>query len=109
VTVPDFASPREAAGAFTPSLSNLIASPVYDRGGPRSIEAGSQPRHRGRDDSNGDGPTRGSARAPAAAEEHGGAELSALITHLAFYTGFAAAITASAIADATFSQAPVTR
>jgi 4-carboxymuconolactone decarboxylase len=45
------------------------------------------------------------------AEEHGvtRAELSALITHLAFYAGFPAAITASAIADATFSQAPVTR
>src|SRR5260370_3988632 len=42
------------------------------------------------------------------AEEHGvtRAELSALITHLAFYAGFPAAITASAIADTTFSQAP---
>jgi alkylhydroperoxidase/carboxymuconolactone decarboxylase family protein YurZ len=31
VTVPDFASPREAARAFTPGLSDLVASPLYDR------------------------------------------------------------------------------
>jgi 4-carboxymuconolactone decarboxylase len=111
VTIPDFASPREAARAFTPGLSDLVASPLYDRvwedpdlsKRDRSLVTVAVLIAMGRRE-----------ELPAhlrRAEEHGvtRAELSALITHLAFYAGFPAAITASPIADATFSQAPVTR
>ena len=111
MTVPDFASPREAARAFTPLLSDLVASPLYDRvwedpdlsKRDRSLVTVAALIAMGRRE-----------ELPAhlrRAEEHGvtRTELSALITHLAFYAGFPAAITASAIAEATFSQAPVTR
>jgi 4-carboxymuconolactone decarboxylase len=52
------------------------------------------------------GSVRAEAGRSAACAQHGvsDAELSALITHLAFYGGFPRAITASAIAQATLSQ-----
>jgi len=99
----DFTSPREAARAFTPKLTALVEAPLYadvwadpalsrrDRslitvaalivGG----HANELPAHLKRATENGVTPP----------------ELSALITHLAFYAGFPAAITASAIARAT--------
>jgi 4-carboxymuconolactone decarboxylase len=89
VTVPDFASPREAARAFTPGLSDLVASPLYDRvwedpdlsKRDRSLVTVAALIAMGRRE-----------ELPAhlrRAEEHGvtRAELSALITHLASMQG----------------------
>ena len=102
----DYTSPREAARAFTPKLSALVESPLYDRvwEGPdlsqrdRSLVTVAAlvatasfeelPAHLRRAVENGVTRT----------------ELSALITHLAFYAGFPTAITASAIANVTFGQ-----
>jgi 4-carboxymuconolactone decarboxylase len=106
MTSPDYTSPREAARAFTPKLSALVESPLYDSvwedpdlsKRDRSLVtvaalvamAGSEelPAHLRRAVENGVTRT----------------ELSALITHLAFYAGFPAAITASAIAHATLGR-----
>lgn len=99
----DFTSPREAARAFTPKLTAFVEEPLYSKVWPdddlspkeRSIAtiaaliAGGHteelPAHLRRAIQNG-------------ATKR---ELSGLITHLAFYTGFPSAITASAIANAT--------
>jgi 4-carboxymuconolactone decarboxylase len=103
---PDFTSPREAARAFTPKLARFVESPLFDQVwadpdlAPRDrsiatvaalIARGAfeeLPAHLRRAESNG------------VRRE----ELSALITHLAFYVGFPAAITASAIAHQTLTQ-----
>ncbi|SEK10895.1 carboxymuconolactone decarboxylase family protein [Achromobacter sp. NFACC18-2] len=102
----DFSRPREAARAFTPALSAFVDNTLYPDFwndpalAPRDrslitvaalIAAGHTdelPAHLRR------------------AVENGltQAELSAVITHLAFYVGFPAAITASAIAQATLAE-----
>lgn len=99
----DFTSPREAARAFTPKLTGYVEEPLYaavwsdvdlsrrDRSiaTVAALIAGGHgdelPAHLRR------------------AVEHGVSkrELSALITHMAFYAGFPAAISASAVAHAT--------
>lgn len=102
----NFSSPREAARAFTPKLSQFVDTTLYPAIwsdpalSPRdrslitvaALIAGGHaeelPAHLRRAVSN--GVTR--------------EELSAAITHLAFYAGFPAAITASAIANATFNE-----
>lgn len=104
---PDFSSPREAARAFTPKLAKFVESPLFDQVwadpdlAPRDrsiatvaalIATGAfeeLPAHLRRAEANG------------LRRE----ELAALITHLAFYVGFPSAITASAIADQTLTQA----
>lgn len=102
----DFTSPREAARAFTPKLTALVESPLYDQvwedpdlaKRDRSLitiatlvamgKTDELPAHLRRGIENGLKPS----------------ELSALITHLAFYAGFPAAISASAIASATLGK-----
>lgn len=102
----DFSSPREAARAFTPKLSEFIDTMLYPTvwGDPtlslrdRSLitvaaliaggHADELPAHLQRAEQNGVTQS----------------ELSAAITHLAFYAGFPAAITAAAIANATFAH-----
>ncbi|WP_115716892.1 carboxymuconolactone decarboxylase family protein [Gallaecimonas mangrovi] len=102
----DFTSPRAAAKAFTPKLTNYVEQPLYSEVwtdsdlAPRDRSlitiaalvalnhANELPAHLRRGLENGLTKT----------------ELSALITHLAFYAGFPAAITASAYADATFNS-----
>lgn len=104
----DFSQPREAARAFTPTLSAFVDNTLYPDvwGDPalalrdRSlvtvaalIAAGHRdelPAHLRR--AVGNGVTR--------------EELAAAITHLAFYVGFPAAITASAIAQHTLAATP---
>lgn len=101
----DFTSPREAARAFTPQLTAFVEEPLYslvwndpalsrrDRSlitvaALVALHAEHElPAHlkRARDNGVTD------------------AELAALITHLSFYAGFPAAITASAIAAATLN------
>jgi len=102
----DYASPREAARAFTPKLSALVDSPLYD-------SVWEDPDLSKRDRSL---VTVAALVATASFEElpahlrravENGVtrtELGALITHLAFYAGFPAAITASAIANVTLGQ-----
>lgn len=102
----DYTSPREAARAFTPKLSALVENPLYDR-------VWEDPDLSKRDRSL---VTVAALVATACFEElpahlrravENGVtrtELSALITHLAFYAGFPTAITASAIANVTFGQ-----
>ena len=101
----DYTSPREAARAFTPKLTALVESPLYDR-------VWEDPDLSKRDRSL---VTVAALVATACFEElpahlrraENGVtrtELSALITHLAFYAGFPTAITASAIANVTFGQ-----
>ncbi|KWC86422.1 4-carboxymuconolactone decarboxylase [Burkholderia cepacia] len=103
-----FDSPREAARAFTPTLSAFVDDTLYPRIwsdpslAPRdrslvtvaALIAGGHldelPAHLRRALTN--GVTR--------------EELSAAITHLAFYAGFPAAISASAVAQATLSAQP---
>jgi 4-carboxymuconolactone decarboxylase len=103
MATPEFTSPRKAAQAFTPKLTALIERPLYDTvwedpdlsSRDRSLvtvaaliataRSEELPAHLGRAIRNGVTRT----------------ELSALITHLAFYVGFPAAITASAIASET--------
>lgn len=102
----NFSSPREAARAFTPKLAEFVDSTLYPQVwsdpelSPRdrslitvaALIAGGHaeelPAHLRRAVSNGVTPE----------------ELSAAITHLAFYAGFPAAITASAIANATLNE-----
>ncbi|NMH97027.1 carboxymuconolactone decarboxylase family protein [Pseudonocardia acidicola] len=99
-------SPRDAARAFTPQLSDLVDSPLFDTvwADPtlsprdRSIATVAAlvvlhrpeqlPAHLQR------------ARANGVTRD----ELAALITHLAFYGGFPAAISASAIAQETLGE-----
>lgn len=101
-----FSSPREAARAFTPKLSQFVDATLYPQiwSDPelslrdRSLitvaaliaggHAEELPAHLRRALSNGVTQR----------------ELSAVITHLAFYAGFPAAITASAIANATLTE-----
>ncbi|WP_201189968.1 carboxymuconolactone decarboxylase family protein [Pseudomonas fluorescens] len=101
----NFSSPREAARAFTPKLSQFVDSTLYPQIwsdpalSPRdrslitvaALIAGGHseelPAHLHRAVSNGVTLN----------------EISAAITHLAFYAGFPAAITASAIANATLN------
>ncbi len=108
MAAPDFTSPREAARAFTPKLSALTDSPLYSQvwedadlsKRDRSLitvaalvamgKTDELPAHLHRAIENGVTRT----------------ELAAAITHLAFYAGFPAAITASAIAGATLSPSP---
>lgn len=102
----DFSSPRAAARAFTPKLADYVESPLFSQVwadpdlSPRDRSlitiaclvamnhANELPAHLRRGLANGLSKT----------------ELSAAITHLAFYAGFPAAITASACANATFSD-----
>ncbi len=102
----DFTRPRAAARPFTPELSDFVEQPLYSQVwtnpalAPRDRSlitiaclialnhANELPAHLRRGIEN--GLTR--------------EELSAVITHLAFYAGFPAAITASAVANATFSE-----
>ncbi|CDF85595.1 carboxymuconolactone decarboxylase [Pseudomonas knackmussii B13] len=102
---PDFSSPREAARAFTPELAEFVDSTLYPHiwGNPvlaprerslitvAALIAGGHhdelPSHLRRALING--------------VTH--AELAAAITHLAFYAGLPAAISASAIANATLA------
>lgn len=101
----DFSSPREAARAFTPKLAEFVDSTLYPQIwndpalSPRdrslvtigALIAGGHldelPAHLRRAVSNG------------LTNE----ELSAAITHLAFYAGFPAAISASAVAQTTLA------
>ncbi|MDQ0011362.1 4-carboxymuconolactone decarboxylase [Luteibacter jiangsuensis] len=99
----DFTSPREAARAFTPKLTGFVEEPLYSKVWP---DADLVPRDRSL-------VTAATLIAGGHAEElpahlrravENGVtkrELSGLITHMAFYVGFPAAITASAIANAT--------
>ena len=102
----DFSSPREAARAFTPKLSAFVDDTLYpqiwsdpalsphDRSlvTVAALIAGGHldelPSHLRRAVSNG------------VTQE----ELAAAITHLAFYAGFPAAISASAVAQATLGS-----
>ena len=89
----DFTLPREAARAFTPKLSDFVEQPRD-----RSLitiaclialnHSNELPAHLRRGIENGLTKT----------------EISALITHMAFYAGFPAAITASGYANATFNE-----
>jgi 4-carboxymuconolactone decarboxylase len=107
----DFSSPREAARAFTPKLSAFVDHTLYPQIwndpalAPRdrslitvaALIAGGHfdelPAHLRRALAN--GVTRD--------------ELSAAITHLAFYVGFPAAISASAVANATLGETEATQ
>ncbi|WP_413458081.1 carboxymuconolactone decarboxylase family protein [Herbaspirillum huttiense] len=102
----DFTSPRAAARPFTPKLSDFVEEPLYSQVwkdkdlAPRDRSlitiaclvamnhANELPAHLRRGIQNGLTET----------------ELSAAITHLAFYAGFPAAITASAYAHAAFAE-----
>jgi len=102
----DFTSPRAAARLFTPKLADFVEQPLYSdvwadaslAPRDRSLitiaclialnHANELPAHLRRGIEN--GLTQ--------------AELSEVITHLAFYAGFPAAITASAYANATFAD-----
>jgi len=102
MTAPDFASPRAAAQAFTPKLTALVEDPLFSKvwedpdlsKRDRSLITVAALVALGR-----------SEELPAhlrRAIDNGvtKVELAAAITHLAFYAGFPAAITASAIASA---------
>ncbi|MFT4053759.1 MAG: carboxymuconolactone decarboxylase family protein [Novosphingobium sp.] len=102
----DFTSPREAARAFTPRLTALVQEPLYS-------QVWNDPALSKRDRSLITVAALVTLQAehelPAhlkRARENGvtDAELGALITHLSFYAGFPAAITASAIAAATLAH-----
>ncbi|KQN64760.1 carboxymuconolactone decarboxylase family protein [Erwinia sp. E602] len=102
----DFTSPRAAARPFTPKLADFVEQPLYSgvwadpalAPRDRSLitiaclialnHANELPAHLRRGIENG------------LTES----ELSEVITHLAFYAGFPAAITASACANATFAE-----
>jgi len=102
----DFNSPRAAARPFTPKLFDYVEQPLYSAvwtdsdlcPRDRSLitiaslvalnHSNELPAHLRRGIDNGLTQT----------------ELSAVITHLAFYVGFPAAITASAVANATFAE-----
>ena len=103
---PDFASPREAARAFTPKLAQFVENPLFDK---VWADPDLAPRDRSIVTVAALIATAAFEELPAhlrRAETNGvrREELSALITHLAFYVGFPAAITASAIADQTLAQ-----
>jgi 4-carboxymuconolactone decarboxylase len=83
----NFNSPREAARAFTPKLAQFVDSTLYPQ---IWSDPALSPRDR-------------SLITVAAANGVTQDEMAAAITHLAFYVGFPGAITASAIANATFS------
>jgi 4-carboxymuconolactone decarboxylase len=103
---PDFRHPREAARAFTPQIAEFVDTTLYPRFwsdpvlSPRdrslvtisSLITGGHldelPAHIRRAIDNGLSPE----------------QIAAAITHLAFYAGFPAAISASAIAHATLSE-----
>lgn len=103
----DFTSPRAAARFFTPQLADFVEQPLYSQVwadpalSPRDRSlitiaslialnhANELPAHLRRGIENG------------LTQD----ELAAVITHLAFYAGFPAAITASACANATFNDA----
>lgn len=101
----DFTRPREAARAFTPKLSDFVDHSLY-------AEVWTDPDLSPRDRSL-------VTLACLIALNHGNElpahlrrgienglsqiEIAALITHMAFYAGFPAAITASAYANATFN------
>ncbi len=100
---PSFASPREAARAFTPRLSEFVETPLFDT-------VWADPALSKRDRSLVtvaalialDRPNELAAHLRRAVDNGlSKAELSAAITHLAFYAGFPAAIDASAIASET--------
>jgi len=102
----DFSSPRAAARHFTPKLADFVEAPLFSQVwsdpelSPRDRSlitiaclvamnhANELPAHLRRGIANGLSKT----------------EIGAAITHLAFYAGFPAAITASAQAHATFEQ-----
>lgn len=106
MSIINFSSPREAARAFTPKISQFVDSTLYPQVWddpalpPRdrslitlaALIAGGHsqelPAHLRRGVSNG--------------LSHD--EIAAAITHLAFYVGFPGAITASAIANATLIE-----
>ena len=100
---PSFASPREAARAFTPQLAEFVETPLFDTvwADPalskrdRSLVTVAVLVALGRQNELGAHLRR--------AVDNGltKAEISAAITHLAFYAGFPAAIDASAIAAKT--------
>jgi 4-carboxymuconolactone decarboxylase len=96
-------SPREAARAFTPQLTAFVETPLFDT-------VWADPALSGRDRSlitvaalvaMGRGNELGAHLRRALDNGLSKAELSAAITHLAFYAGFPAAIDASAIAAQT--------
>lgn len=102
----DFGSPREAARAFTPKLAELVEHPLYSR---IWADPDLAPRDRslitiaalvalGHADELQAHLKRGIANGLTTGE------LSAAITHLAFYVGFPAAISASANANAVFNS-----
>lgn len=100
---PDFSSPREAARAFTPKLAKFVESPLFDQ---VWADADLAPRDRSIATVAALIATGAFEELPAhlrRAEQNGVTkqELSALITHLAFYVGFPRAITASAVAQRT--------
>jgi 4-carboxymuconolactone decarboxylase len=103
---PDFQSPREAARAFTPKLSEFVDNVLYPQ---IWGDADLSPRDRslvtvaalvalGKTDELPAHLRRAIANGVTSVE------LSGLITHLAFYAGFPAAISASAVANATLAQ-----
>ncbi|HLG80549.1 MAG TPA: carboxymuconolactone decarboxylase family protein [Bradyrhizobium sp.] len=103
---PDFSSPREAARAFTPKLSKFVESPLFDQ---VWADANLAPRDRSIATIAALIATGAFEELPAhlrRAGENGVTreELSALITHLAFYVGFPQAITASAVAQRTVGE-----
>ncbi|MVW59022.1 carboxymuconolactone decarboxylase family protein [Massilia sp. NEAU-DD11] len=102
----DFSSPREAARAFTPKLTELVEHPLYSQ---VWTDPDLAPRDRslitiaalvalGHVDELAAHLKRGIANGLTATE------LSAAITHLAFYAGFPAAISASAYANAALNS-----
>lgn len=102
----NFSSPREAARAFTPKLSQFVDSTLYP-------QVWADPALSPRDRSlititalitggHADELPAHLRRAVANGVTH--EEIAAAITHLAFYVGFPGAITASAIANATLSS-----
>lgn len=102
----NFNSPREAARAFTPKLAAFVDDTLYPQ---IWNDAALAPRERSLitvaaliAGGHFDELPAHLRRAVVNGATHD--ELSALITHLAFYAGFPAAISASAIAQATFSE-----
>jgi 4-carboxymuconolactone decarboxylase len=98
----DFTSPRQAAKAFTPKITELVENPLYS-------EVWEDPDLSKRDRSLVTVAALVALRCTNELPAHlrraldngvTRTELSGLITHLAFYAGFPAAITASAVANA---------
>lgn len=102
----DFSRPRAAARPFTPKLADFVEQPLYSQ---VWADPALAPRDRSLITIACLIALNHVAELPA--HLHRGiengltmAELSEVITHLAFYAGFPAAITASAYANATFSE-----